>query len=255
MIWIALNYKDWVEYVAIIFSSISALATAYAALSASRSARVAESSASSWKKQKIIDVELQEAKDLKISLNAWHRHVLRESERYGTSLLVVIMHDARKNMQNPEVVLSQIKHLQSFIDRYESLWNQLESSFDSAGFIENDFEQRLRLRRNSILYLNNCKSLLSYYKSKEDFIKFPINEVCSAIYHVPDWDSLFFNGGKVTKIKLEHYDDQGCLNYVIDDDGAFVYESLPSALNSWVMQIGSTIDNQINMTKLKLKNI
>ncbi|MCP4324244.1 MAG: hypothetical protein GY787_20785, partial [Alteromonadales bacterium] len=68
----------------------AALAAAYAALSASRSARVAEQSASIWKKQMRLDVELSEAKKLKIALNSWHRHFanLVDSHRISWTYMV-----------------------------------------------------------------------------------------------------------------------------------------------------------------------
>ena len=65
LVWLAVSEPDWMQYLVTLFTAMSALATAYAALSASKSARVAEFSASTWKKQMQLEIELTEAKNLK----------------------------------------------------------------------------------------------------------------------------------------------------------------------------------------------
>ncbi|HIF9257121.1 TPA: hypothetical protein ACX6RA_000140 [Photobacterium damselae] len=234
----------------VVFTGVAALATAYAALSASRSARVAEQSASIWKKQMRLDVELSEAKKLKIALNAWHRHFIHEAEKYSGEDLLRI--GELLQIQNKEV---SINHLHKYISKYEELWGNLDQSFDNASFIVNDFEERLRLRRLSYTHLKGCYELMSYLQgiTEPGPNFFEIN--CSAVYRASDWHQLDLAGIQITRIKLEQRDANGKLVTIKNENDEFIYTSVCDDVQSWYTQIGIKIDSQIETIKFKLDNI
>jgi hypothetical protein len=241
---------DVSAFLGVIFTGIAALATAYAALSASRSARVAEQSASTWKKQMQLDVELSEAKKLKIALNAWQRHFTHEAEKYSGEDLLRI--GELLQIQNKDNLINQ---LQRYISKYEELWGELEQSFDNASFIVNDFEERLRLRRLSYTHSKGCYELMFYLQGiiEPDSCFFEVN--CSAVYSAADWHQLDLAGINITRVKLEQRDKTGGLVSIKNENDKFIYTSVYDDVQSWYTQIGIKIDYQIEAIKLKLGNI
>jgi hypothetical protein len=244
---------DVTAFLGALFTGIAALATAYAAFSASKSAQIAELSASTWKKQMQLGVELDEAKKLKIALHAWHRHFTHEAERYLEEDLVRIgeLIQIQKNNDSS----NQIEHLQRYLDKHEELWNNLEQSFDNASFIVSDFEERLRLRRLSYTHSKSCNKLISYFQGniepETDF--FEIN--CSAVYRSLDWHKFDLAGLNITRSKLEKKNDSGKLVPIPKDNGDYIYTSVYDDVQSWYRQIGVKIDFQIEAIKRSLGNI
>lgn len=253
LVWLAVSKSDWMQYLVTLFTAMSALATAYAAFSASRSARIAELSASTWKKQMQLDIELTEAKKLKIALHAWHRYFIHEAYKYSGEDLVRISELIQ--MQKNGNSINQINHLQRYLDKHEELWNSLEQSFDNASFIVNDFEERLRLRRLSLIHSRSCHELLSYYQGiiEPDQYFFEMN--CSAVYSSSDWHALDSAGMKISRVKLEVRDDTGKLVPIKKENGEFVYTSVHEDVQSWYTQIGMKVDYQIESIKHKLGSI
>lgn len=253
LVWLAVSKSDWMQYLVTLFTAISALATAYAALSASRSARVAELSASTWKKQMQLDIELTEAKKLKIALHAWHRHFIHEAFKYSGDDLVRI--GELIQMQRNGNSINQINHLQRYLDRHEELWNNLEQSFDNASFIVNDFEERLRLRRLSLMHSKSCQELISYYQGiiQPDPHFFEMN--CSAVYSSSDWHEFDLAGINISRVKLEMTDKAGKLVPIKKENGEFVYTSVHDGVQSWYTQIGIKVDCQIETIKHNLGSI
>jgi CRISPR/Cas system CSM-associated protein Csm2 small subunit len=253
LVWLAVSEPDWMQYLVTLFTAMSALATAYAALSASKSARVAELSASTWKKQMQLEIELTEAKNLKVALHAWHRHFVHESQKYAGEDLVRICELIEMQLNGARI--NQVNHLQRYLDKHEELWNNLEKSFDNASFIENDFDERLHLRRLSLTYSKGCQDLLSYYQQiiqpGNNFLE--IN--CSALYSSSDWHQLDLAGINITRVKLEKLDESGKLVPIKKENGDFVYISLQDSVQSWHTQIGNKIDCQIEAIKNKLGSI
>lgn len=241
------------QYLATLFTALSALATAYAAFSASKSARTAEQSASTWKKQMQLDIELAEAKNLKISLHTWHRHFILESQAYCGEDLHRITDRIR--MQKNENSTNQINHLQRYLDKYDDLWNNLEQSFDNASFITHDFEERLRLRRLSLTHSKSCHELISYYQGTISPDRYFLEKECSAIYASSDWHQLDLSGFNITRVKIEKRDVNGELVPVTKNNGEFIYTSIHEDVESWHTQIGRKTDSQIAEIKSRLGSI
>ena len=250
ILWIAVSKYNWIQYLVTLFTAMSAFATAYAALSASRSATIAEKSASTWKTQMQLEIELTEAKKLKIALHAWNRHFTHEAETYtGDDLARIIELIERQKNENP---VNQIDHLQRYLDRHEELWNNLEQSFDNASFIVNDFEERLRLRRLSLTHSKSCQKLIAYYQGVIG-PHYPFLEMnCSAVYMSSDWHQLDLENVPITKVKVETPGENGKLELKLKKDGEFIFTSLHEDAQSWITQIGTKIDLQIGEIKRKV---
>lgn len=253
LVWLAVSKSDWMQYLVTLFTAMSALATAYAALSASRSARTSELSASTWKNQMRLDIELNEAKKLKIALHTWHRYFIQEAYKYSGEDLIRI--GELIQMQKNGNSINQISHLQRYLDKYEELWNNLEQSFDNASFIENDFEERLRLRRLSLTYSKSCHKLVCYYQGiiEPDEHFFEIN--CSAVYSSSDWHALDLAGINISRVELEVRNEVGKFEPVKKENGKLVYTSVHEDVQSWYTQIGIKVDLQIESIKHKLGRI
>jgi len=253
LVWLAVSNTEWMQYLVTLFTAMSALATAYAALSASKSARIAENAASTWKKQMQLEIELSEAKQLKIALGAWYRHFIHEAERYAGEELVRICElvEAQKNGNRT----NQINHLQRYLDKHEELWNDLERSFDNASFIENDFDERIRLRRLSLSHSKSCLELVSYCQGILDKDENFFERNCSAMYSCKDWNHLELAGIKISRYKIEKRDEKGFLVPIKKDNGEFVYTSIHENVQSWYTQIGIKTDCQISEIKNKLGSI
>ncbi|WP_105102753.1 hypothetical protein [Microbulbifer pacificus] len=244
---------EFLAFLSLVFTGLAAIATAWAARSASKSARIAEVSAETWKRQMRLNIELEEAKRLKLALSSWYRHFIGESYRYSDQDLVRIgeLQDIGKRND----ARGKAQHIQGYLDTYKNLWNSLEESFDNASFIESDFEGRLRLRRLSLNHMEACSNLLAYFQGEIENTDSFMDENCSAIYACADWHELDLTGIKLSKVELEIPNKNGKLEYVKKSNGDNVYVSFHEDVQSWYSKIGSDVDAQIARIKSSVSPI
>lgn len=246
------NNIDLISIVTLILTGISTIATAYAALSAAKSANIAQRSALTWKSQMQLGIELTEAKQLKIALHSWYRHYLIESERYLNENLkrVCELTKLEKNISQK----NQLDHLEKYSTKLTELWNELESSFDNAGFISANFDDRLQLRRSFLIHKKGCENLISYTKGYIDESANLLELSCSAVYQTSDWHAYALDDSNLPVTRIAWTTKQNGKKAAMDDENnnITIYESVYDSINGWITDIGVTIDNQILLIKDKL---
>lgn len=249
-VWLSEKGIDLLTILATIFTGLAAFATAYAANSASKSAKIAEKSASIWKQQMLLEIELREAKNLKVALHAWHRHFIHESYSKNRNLESLIEHfeEVKLSTQN-----SFEMHFRAYIEKQTELFSNLETAFDEASFIEHDFGHRVRLRRLFLSHREECERFIEHISAS--IINIPndlLPITLTAIYKVNDWNNLQLRGCKLFLVKMETITDDGKYEPIMKPDGSFVYNNLNEEVQGWFTNIGVKIDVQISNIKSRI---
>nr|PMI41431.1 hypothetical protein BCU45_19400 [Vibrio lentus]PMJ56415.1 hypothetical protein BCU20_20605 [Vibrio lentus] len=249
-LWLSDMGIDFLSLLATIFTGLAAFATAYAALSASKSAKIAERSASMWKQQMLLDIELSEAKNLKVALHAWHRHFINESNSKNRNLASLLEHfeEVKKTTQSSFQI-----HFRKYIEKQSELFSDLEVAFDQAGFIEHDFEQRIRLRRLFLSHREECERLIEHISVSDINIPNDLLPITlTAIYKVSDWHELDLRANNIFRVKMEKVTDDGKYEPILKADGSYVYGNLNDQVQGWFTNIGIKVDVQVSDIKSRI---
>ncbi|MGI2055996.1 hypothetical protein ACRN9T_02180 [Shewanella baltica] len=237
-----------------IFTGFAALGTAYAAYSAALSAKISASASTIWKQQMSFDIEIREAKDLKVSLNDWHRRFLSEAHSKDETL-----NDLLNNATSTPHIIKEvlIKHLQNYIDDLDNSWSTLEASFDNASFVGHDFEQRLRLR---ILHIAHRKAVNTYieymtFKNRLNLSHDDITLILTTIYTSNDWSQQDINDASIYRVVLDCPNIDSEPAPFLSDEREKVYISLHQSVEDLILNINIYVDEKTREIKSRVSNI
>ncbi|WDD96776.1 hypothetical protein [Thalassomonas actiniarum] len=240
-----LNTSEKLNFFIAIFTGGAALATAYAAKQAAKSAEVSERASKTWKHQMALDVELKEAKKIKVALMTYYRHFINEAHKYHSFTYSELVSDLEHYKKTDP------KEFSNFIHKYSSqssaLWSELEAAFDEASFVKHDFEELKRYRISQYRHNASCEYLMvSFLKPRLEFGSPELKQAITGVYRVKDWNDLYFRNENIMKVQIE----------IRDDDESFksidAYCDLFEDVAQWHVQIASRIDRRIEEIKNKL---
>ncbi|MGF1689615.1 hypothetical protein [Photobacterium kagoshimensis] len=253
-LWLESKTPNVLSFLTTIFTGFAAIGTAYAAYAASESAKISEKASNIWKQQMSIDIELAEAKELKVCLNDWHRRFTAEAYKKNQTLNELL----QGVLESPHAIKQvQIDHFQKYIDDLNLSWSNLESAFDRANFVGHSFEQRLRLRRLHIAHRRALNKYVEYlmFNNRMNLHHEGLIELLTTIYHINDWAQQDVNGQPLYRVEIELIDDNGTLSLCKKDDGTSVYDSLHNSVEGWVLNTNVYVDHKIEEIRSRVIDI
>lgn len=237
-----------------IFSCLTAIVTIFAAYIVYQSAKISEKASSIWTQNISLDIELNEAKDLKASLNTWHRKFLSEACSKNLTLNGLDKQIFANSRSFKQTLIGNFKQ---YIDDLEHNWLVLEASFDKTSFIEHDSEYKLRLRKRHQDHKKAVNEYVEYltFKSQTPLSKNEITPILTTIYKITDWEEQEINLAPIYRVPMETKNNAGRLEPCLKDDGSEVFVSLHQSIDSLMHDINTAIDKQIKNIKSKLEKI
>lgn len=238
--------------VTMLFTGISALATAAAACAAMYSSQVTEQSLLVWKSQMKTEIELTEAKEVKVALEAWYRCFLSESNSRGHMTYDDIDSEIWLWYHDPS---SNVAHLENYVNKLISLWDDFEKTLDVTDVVALKQYHRTSLLEIHREHVKCCRKLiyiLSKSGSKEAFID---PHVISAIYTCKDWDDLSSRmGDLIYRIEAETFTQDGGSKKYKKDDGTPIYTNPFQEAEGLRRNIGIQLDEKIAEIRDSLGN-
>lgn len=229
--------------VTMLFTGISALATAAAACAAMYSSQVTERSLLVWKSQMKTEIELTEAKEVKVALEAWYRHFLSES---NSKIHMPFEHiDLEIGLWYREPS-SNVAHLENYVNELTSLWDDFEKALDVTDVVALKQYHRTSLLKIHREHVKCCRKLIYILNNtgfKEAFID---PYVISAIYNCKDWDDLSLRQGEfIYRIEAETFTQDGVSKKYKKDDGTSIYTNPFQEVEGLRRNIGIQLDEKI----------
>ncbi|HCE1777960.1 TPA: hypothetical protein NGS17_004632 [Vibrio parahaemolyticus] len=254
VVWLESKTPNVLTFLTTIFTGFAAIGTAYAAYAAAESAKISEKASNIWKQQMSIDIELAEAKELKVCLNDWHRRFIAEAYKKNQSLDELLQDVSA----TPHVIKQmQVEHFQKYIDDLNLSWSNLESAFDRANFVGHSFEQRLRLRRLHIAHREALNKYVDYllFNNRMELQRGELAELLTTIYHINDWAQQDINGQLLYRVEVELIDENGSFSTCKKDDGTSVYDSLHNSVEGWALNTNVYVDHKMQEIRSRVKDI
>ncbi|EJL6550115.1 hypothetical protein QXB71_004114 [Vibrio cholerae] len=253
-LWLENRTPNVLDFLTTIFTGFAAIGTAYAAHAASESAKISKRASNIWKQQMSIDIELSEAKELKVCLNHWHRKFLAEAYKKNQNLNELV----QSVLATPYAVKQvQIEHFQKYIDDLNLSWSNLESAFDRANFVGHSFEQRLRLRRLHIAHRCAVNKYIEYlmFDNRMQLPREGLIELLTTIFHINDWVQRDIDGQPLYRVEFEQFDANDSFSICKKDDGTSVYESLHNSVEGWVLNTNVYVDAKMQEIRSRVIDI
>ena len=225
----------------LLFTGVSALATALAAFGAMYSAKITERASHTWKIQMKTEMELREAKEVRVTLNAWYRHFLSEANSKANMTFYEIDDDIGLWYREPE---SRISHLNSYVNKLVDLWNDFEKSLDVTDVVCLKRYHRDRLYTIYREHVKACKDLIVILNKGEERAINPY--IISAIYNFKDWHNVDLASAiPIYKVEAETFTQDGRSDKYKDDNGSPIYINPFQEINGTWINIGIQIDEKI----------
>ncbi|SMY16827.1 hypothetical protein [Photobacterium aquimaris] len=235
---------------------IAAHATRKAAKSASEatdvskmSVDIAAKSAEVWKKQMSLEIELKEAKELKVSLNTWHRCYLNKAyipEETDFFIFVELLYQRiETGYKKDELELN----LKNYIDRLNQDWMAFEAACDKASFVGHNFNHRVMLLRRHREHVNAVKVLIMHCSLPDKVNLIPQDKKISIV------STVYFNKNGET------HPDMHTVHFVnnpygdINDVDEKIKISFHDDLYNWWMGMNLIIEGEINRIKSEIKDV
>ena len=212
------------------------------------SVEIAAKSAEVWKKQMSLDIELQEAKELKVTLNAWHRCYLNEAyysyEIKDISLTSELIYQRIESRYKKDLLE---KNLKDYLECLNKQWMDFEAACDKASFLGHDFNHRVMLLRRHKKHLEAVKTLIMHCSVPDNVKLIPHEKRVSLI------STIYFNQKSNTNqdiYTVSHLKDpHGDINDVDKD----IRISFHDDIRNWWMGMDLIIDHEIKRIKAEIK--
>ncbi|ENP8453566.1 hypothetical protein ACEI25_004142 [Photobacterium damselae] len=234
---------------------VAAYATKKAAKSASESTEVskmsveiAAKSAEVWKKQMSLDIELQEAKELKVTLNTWYRCYLNKayysSEIKDISLISELIYQQIESINKKNILELDLK---DYLECLNKDWMAFEAACDKASFLGHNFNHRVMLLRRHKKHVEAVKTLIMHCSLPDKVKLIPQDKKVALI------STIYFNQQSNTNpyIYTVFYvkDPHGNINDVDKDRRISFHEDI----RNWWMGMDLIIDHEIERIKTEIK--